>query len=76
MRNLFWILLLANVILFAVMQGGGIGWSEQEVQPQPELNGDMIRLIARNTGFAGKVFARFPCASPCSGYRTCFSSRS
>jgi hypothetical protein len=45
MRNLFWILLLANVILFAVMQRGGFGWGEQAVQPQPELNGDMIRLL-------------------------------
>lgn len=45
MRNLFWILLLVNVILFAVMQRGGFGWGEQAVQPQPELNGDMIRLL-------------------------------
>src|SRR5665647_862615 len=45
MRNLFWILLLGNVILFAAMQSGGFGWGEQEVQAQPYLNGDMIRLI-------------------------------
>jgi hypothetical protein len=45
MRNLFWILLLGNVILFAAMQGGGFGWGEQEVQAQPYLNADMIRLI-------------------------------
>jgi hypothetical protein len=45
MRNLFWILLLGNVVLFAVMQAGGFGLGEQEVQAQPELNGDMIRLI-------------------------------
>lgn len=45
MKNLFWILLLGNVILFAVMRGGGFGWGEQEVQAQPELHGDMIRMI-------------------------------
>jgi hypothetical protein len=45
MRNIFWILLLANVILFAVMQRGGFNWGEQAVQPQPELNSDMIRLL-------------------------------
>jgi SPOR domain len=45
MRNLFWILLLANVILFAVMQRGGFNWGEQVVQPQPELNSGMIRLL-------------------------------
>jgi len=48
MRKLFWILLLANVILFAVMQRGGVdwlGWGGQGVQPQPELNSDMIRLL-------------------------------
>ena len=43
MRKLFWILLLANVILFAVMQRGGVdwlGWGGQGVQPQPELNSE------------------------------------
>lgn len=45
MRNLFWILLLANVILFAVMQRGGFGWGESGIQAQPYLHGEMIRLI-------------------------------
>jgi hypothetical protein len=45
MRNLFWVLLLGNVILFAAMENGWFGWGEQEVQAQPYLNGDMIRLI-------------------------------
>ena len=45
MKNLFWILLLGNVILFAVMRGDGFGWGEQEVQAQPELHGDMIQMI-------------------------------
>jgi hypothetical protein len=45
MRNLFWLLLLGNVILFAVMQRGGLGWGEPAVQAQPYLHGDMIRLM-------------------------------
>ncbi len=45
MRNLFWILLLGNVILFAVMQNGMFGWSEQEEQAQPELHADKIQMI-------------------------------
>jgi hypothetical protein len=45
MRNLFWILLLGNVILFAVMRNGGFGWGEQEVQAQPALHSEMIRLL-------------------------------
>ncbi|MEO6976432.1 MAG: SPOR domain-containing protein [Gallionella sp.] len=51
MRNLFWILLLGNVILFSVMQNGGFGWGQQEVQAEPELRADMIQVIpvAQNT---------------------------
>ena len=45
MRKLFWILLLANVALFAARQYGGFGDDEQAVQPQPALNGDLIRLL-------------------------------
>jgi hypothetical protein len=50
MRNLFWILLLGNVILFAVIQRGGLvrgwgEWGEPAVQAQPYLNGEMIRLL-------------------------------
>jgi hypothetical protein len=45
MRNLFWILLLGNVILFAVMRNGGFGWGEQEVQAQPALHSEMMRLL-------------------------------
>ena len=45
MRNIFWILLLANVILFAAIQRGGFEWGEQGVKAQPELNGDLIRLL-------------------------------
>ncbi len=45
MRNLFWVLLLGNVILFALMQRGGFGWGKQEIQAQPDLHGEMIRLL-------------------------------
>lgn len=48
MRNLFWMLLLANVILFAVVQRGGLdwlGWGGPGVQPQPALYADKIRLL-------------------------------
>lgn len=50
MRTLFWILLLGNVILFAIMQRGGSGWGEQPYQPQPALHQDKIRLqdVPRN----------------------------
>ncbi len=43
MKNLFWILLLANVLLFTVMQGGG--WGDTGTQAQPELHPEMIRLM-------------------------------
>ncbi|MGB9092905.1 MAG: SPOR domain-containing protein [Gallionella sp.] len=51
MRKLFWILLLGNVVLYAVMKSNGFGMGEPELQAQPDLHGDMIRLIPapRNT---------------------------
>lgn len=45
MRKLFWMLLLGNVVLFAAMQRGWIGWGDQEPQAQPALNRDLIRLL-------------------------------
>lgn len=48
MRALFWILLLGNVIFFAVMQRGEWGWSEQAYQPQPALHEEKIRLLGAN----------------------------
>ena len=45
MRKLFWILLLGNVVLFAAMQLGWMGWGDQEPQAQPALNPDKIRLL-------------------------------
>ena len=46
MRTLFWFLLLGNVVLFAVMQRGGIAWGEQAYQAQPALHAEKIRLLA------------------------------
>lgn len=45
MRTLFWILLLGNAILFALMQRGGWSWGEQPYQAQPALNEEKIRLL-------------------------------
>ena len=45
MRKLFWILLLGNLAVFAVMQWGWMVWGEQEPQAQPALHGEMIRLL-------------------------------
>lgn len=45
MRRLFWIILLANVVLFAAMQRGWFGWGEQASHAQPALNKHMIRLL-------------------------------
>ena len=45
MRKIFWIILLANVVLFAVMQRGSLGWGEPEPQAQPALHGELIRLL-------------------------------
>ncbi len=55
MRNLFWLLLLGNVILFAVMQRGGLVWGEPGVQAQPYLHGEMIRLMPAPQGAPAKA---------------------
>jgi hypothetical protein len=65
MRNLFWILLLGNAMLFAVMQNGGFGWGEQEVQAQPELHADMVQVIpAAQSLPAGVLAASKPLSEP------------
>jgi SPOR domain len=43
-RFLFWMLLLVNIVFFAVMQWGSAFWSESVVT-QPPLNADKIRLL-------------------------------
>lgn len=45
MRKLFWLLLLGNVILFALMQRGGLWRDDQLAQAQPALNEEKIRLL-------------------------------
>lgn len=63
MRNLFWILLLGNVILFAVMQRDGLGWGEPAVQAQPHLRGEMIRLLPAPEPASAPVPASSPSPS-------------
>lgn len=53
MRALFWILLLGNALLFAVMLRGG--WGGQEYQPQPPLFHEQIRLVDANQVVPVKV---------------------
>jgi hypothetical protein len=69
MRKLFWILLLANVVLFAVMQRGWLRWGEQEPQAQPPLHGEMIRLLGPSQSAPVKppsppVHAAMPVSAP------------
>jgi hypothetical protein len=64
MRNLFWILLLGNVVLFAVMQNGGFGWGEQEVQAQPELHADMIQVIPAPQNAPAKALPSHKASEP------------
>ena len=64
MRKLFWILLLGNVILFAVIQRGGFGWGEPGVQAQPELNGNMIRLLPALHSSPAKSLSVAPAPAP------------
>lgn len=46
MKKLFWILLLlVNVIFFAVMQWGEVWWGKPVLQEQPALHEEMIRLV-------------------------------
>lgn len=67
MRKLFWILLLANVILFALMQRGALdwlGWGGPGVQPQPELNVDKIRLLPAPQSPPAKPLSAAPAPAP------------
>ena len=45
MKKLFFILLLANVIFFALIRLGGPGWGEPVKQEQPPLHEEKIRLL-------------------------------
>jgi uncharacterized protein YneF (UPF0154 family) len=53
MRVLFWILLLGNVIFFAMMQWSGLQVGDQQtVQVQPALHEEQIRLLNMQKGAA------------------------
>jgi hypothetical protein len=60
MRKLFWILLLANVLLFAGMQRGWLRFGEQEPQAQPALNPEQIRLLDASKILPSKVLSAAP----------------
>lgn len=45
MRTLFWVMLLVNVIFFAVMRWGGLLADESQVVAQPALHEEKIRLL-------------------------------
>ena len=67
MRKLFWVLLLANVILFGLMQRGALdwlGWNRPGVQPQPELNADKIRLLPAPQSPPAKPLSAAPASAP------------
>jgi hypothetical protein len=67
MRKLFWVLLLANAALFALMQRGTLdwlGWSGPAVQPQPELNADKIRLLPALQSPPAKPLPAAPASAP------------
>ncbi|MDO8465501.1 MAG: SPOR domain-containing protein [Gallionella sp.] len=56
MRTLFWILLLVNLVFFAMMQWGGrLTSGEQAVQAQPALYEDKISLL--NASQSGSITA-------------------
>lgn len=62
MKILFWILLSANIIFFAVMQwGGSLTADEQAVQAQPALHEEQISLL--NTPQSSPV-ATLPVSAP------------
>jgi len=65
MRKLFWVLLLGNAVIFAVMQRGWLGWGEQEQQMQPALYGEKIRLLGEQQKAPAKAQpAQFHPAAP------------
>jgi len=65
MRTLFWILLLGNVILFALMQRGGLIWGEPGYQAQPALHAEKIRLLDLSPGVpADQAQAQISKAAP------------
>lgn len=62
MKILFWIILSANIIFFAVMQwGGALTTDEQAVQAQPALHEEQISLL--NTPQSSPV-ATLPVSAP------------
>lgn len=65
-RALFWFLLSANIILFAIMQWGGkLTADEQAVQAQPALHEEKISLVnTSQSNLAATLPASVPVATP------------
>jgi hypothetical protein len=66
MRTTFWLILLANAVLFALIQRGGLWWAEEllaghandpVVQALPALHEEKIRLLAEPQGMPALVSA-------------------
>lgn len=66
MRTTFWLILLANVILFALIQRGGLWWAEELLaglandpvaQALPALHEEKIRLLAAPKGVPASISA-------------------
>jgi len=58
MKKLVWILLLVNIVFFAVMQwGGGLLSADHSVQTQPPLHAEKILILNANAPLAAKTEA-------------------
>jgi len=66
MKKIFWTLLLANLVLFVVMQQGWLDGGEQVPHAQPALNEDLIRLVdeTKEAPPAKVLHASAPAAAP------------
>jgi hypothetical protein len=63
MKVLFWILLVVNLVLFAVMRGDLLG-DGTAVVAQPALNADKIRLLSEPVQALNKPAQAAPASSP------------
>ncbi|MGC2048986.1 MAG: SPOR domain-containing protein [Gallionella sp.] len=64
MRTWFWLLLLVNVILFALIQQGWVWREGPVVQPQPSLHEEKVRLLDDDTPVEQIPISRTPVPTP------------
>ncbi len=74
MRTLFWILLLANVILFAAMRWGGSLTGETEPAALPALNPEKIQLAGAAKGSVAQQASAAAAGTPASPVSVAASS--